>query len=396
MVFFIALGATIVVGLSLIIANHSRLKTQQPRKRAVGIAAVVVILVTVATIITLKSLDSLHSVPNEWTWERVSWRAHLFARKAEGAVPDLSWRELWFMARVRGGFGLEGFVKQGFSLQGTVANPYVTSDDRQHGARIFRERCAVCHGYDGTGGHAPRLNRSGLSQGDSDLALYKVVRDGIPQTGMAAVAMSPQERWQVIGYLRTLQLATSSQYTEQLPPIDIQVSREQMQTAGSRPDQWLTYSGSVDGRRYTPLAEVTSENVSRLRIRWIRQFDASDSRGESTRTESTPIVVGGVIFTTEPPPDVVALDARSGEVRWRYKRSLPDKLPACCSRTNRGLAVLGNTLFLGSLEGVLVAINATNGTVIWQTEVANPSDGFTMTGAPLIVNGSVVVGVAGG
>ena len=90
-----------------------------------------------------------------------SWRAHLFARKVEGNLPGLSWGELWFMTHVRGGFGLEGFLKQGFSLEGAVTNPFSTSNDEQIGARVFRERCAVCHGKGGTGGQAPRLNRSG-------------------------------------------------------------------------------------------------------------------------------------------------------------------------------------------------------------------------------------------
>ena len=243
---------------------------------------------------------------------------------------------------------------------------------------------------DGTGGHAPRLNRLRFNHGDSDFAIYKIVRDGIPQTGMAAVAMPPQERWQVIGYLRTLRLA-ANQDTER-PPIDIHVSREQIRAAGTTSDEWLTYSGSLDGRRYTALAEITPENVSRLQVRWVHQSESAESK-----SESTPIVVGGIIFTTEPTPsNVVALDARSGDIRWRYQRTLPDKLPTCCFRANRGLAILGNVLFLGSLEGYLVAINTTNGSVIWQTQVANPSDGFTMTGAPLIANGSVVVGVAGG
>jgi alcohol dehydrogenase (cytochrome c) len=322
----------------------------------------------------------------------VSWRVHLFWHKAEGDIPDFSWRELGFMAHARGGFGLENFVRQGLSLDGAVVNPYITSQDHQSGARIFRERCAACHGKDGTGGYAPPLNHSELSHGDSDLAIYKVVRDGIFQTGMAAVKMTSQERWQVIGYLRTLEVATSNKHTEQLPPVEIRVSSEQIRTAGSRPDQWLTYSGSLDGRRYTPLTEITPENVSRLRVRWVRQFNVT----ESERSESTPIVAGGVIFTTVPPSDVVALDARSGDVRWRYRRSLPDKLPTCCGRPNRGLAILGDVLFFGSIEGVLVAINANNGSVIWQTKVSDPSDGFTMTGAPLVVNGSVVVGVAGG
>jgi alcohol dehydrogenase (cytochrome c) len=385
----VLLAILVMLGVALIIANHYRSRTKQPRKGLMIVVAAIGVGIAVGAIFISKTINSL---PTGWTWEMVSWRAQLFARKAEGDVPGLSWRELWFMTHARGGFGLEGFVRQGFSLEGTISDPFVTSDDHQNGARIFRERCAVCHGNDGTGGHAPPLNRLRYNHGDSDFAIYEIVRDGIRQTGMAAVGMSPQERWQLIGYLRTLRLASSSQVLKQLPPIDIQVSREQLAAAGRRQDQWLTYSGSLDGRRYTPLAEITPENVTRLQVRWIRQFETTDSR-----SEATPIVVGGVIFTSHPTPsDVVAVDARSGDVRWHYKRSLPDKLPACCGRSNRGLAVLGNILFLGSLDGQLLAINATNGRIIWQTEVASPADGFTMTGAPLIANGSVVVGVAGG
>jgi len=366
---------------------------KQPRKslaRRAGLVTVVLIGLMAATSFILKSLNSRFFVPNGWTWERVSWRAHLFARKAEGDVPDFSWRELWFMAHVRGGFSLENFVHLGLSVEGAVINPYVTPDDYQAGKRIFRDHCSVCHGNEGTGGLAPALNHSVLRHGDSDLAMYKVVRDGIPQTGMAPVAMSIQERWQVLGYIRALQFAASSRYADSLSPIDIHVSSEQIRTAGSAKDQWLTYSGTLDGRRYTPLNEITPENVSRLRLRWIRQFGMSTGK-----IESTPIVVGGFIFTTEPPSDVVALDARSGDIRWVYKGSVPDNLPIDTFATNRGVAVLGNELFLQKLDCVLVAINATNGNPIWQTRVCNPSDYYTMTGAPLIANGSVVVGVSG-
>jgi len=366
---------------------------KQPRKspaRRAALVTVVLIGLMVATSFILKSHNSRFFVPNGWSWERVSWRAHLFARKAEGDVPDFSWRELWFIAHVRGGFGLENFVNQGLSLEGAAKNPYVSLDDYQAGKRIFRERCSVCHGNEATGGLAPALNHSMLRHGDSDLAMYKVVRDGIPQTGMTPVTVSIQERWQVIGYLKALQLAASSRYADLLPPIDIHVSNEQIRTAGSAQDQWLTYSGTLDGRRYTPLNEITPQNVSRLRLRWIRQFGTS-----TAKIESTPIVVGGFIFTTLPPSDVVALDVRSGEIRWSYKGSVPDNLPIDTAASNRGLAVLGNMLFLQKLDCVLVAINATNGNAIWQTRVCNPSDDYTMTGAPLIVNGSVVVGVSG-
>ncbi len=385
MILFVTFVAIMVIGLT--ITNQYRSSANRPPKRLVAVAALVLIAITVGASFVLKSLNS--SVPSGWTWGMISWRARLFAHKAEGDLPDLSWRELWFMTHAHGGFGLEAFIN-GVSLEGAVSSPYLTNDDRQTGARIFRKRCAVCHGNDGAGGQAPKLNHSGLRHGDGDLAMYKVVRDGIPQTGMAAIAMSPQERWQVVGYLRTLQVAASIRHSEQLPAVDIQVSKEQIRTAGSRPDQWLTYSGSLDGRRYTPLNEITPWNVSRLRVRWIRQFGTPEPK-----SEATPIVVGGVIFMTEPPFNVIALDVRSGELRWQYRPGLPKNLPLEAGLINRGVAILGNVVFLSGLDGFLVALNATNGNVLWKTAVVNPSDGYTMSGAPLIVNGSVVVGVAG-
>ena len=81
------------------------------------------------------------------------------------------------MTRQQGGFGLEG-ISDGLSWEGSVRNPYITQDDINAGAHTFRENCAVCHGGEGTGGHGPALNRSGLKHGDSDLAIYKVLRDG--------------------------------------------------------------------------------------------------------------------------------------------------------------------------------------------------------------------------
>ncbi|MGC1450581.1 MAG: PQQ-binding-like beta-propeller repeat protein [Candidatus Sulfotelmatobacter sp.] len=294
------------------------------------------------------------------------------------------------MARARGGFSLENYTNLGFSLEGAVTNPFITPEDSQAGKKIFQNRCSVCHGKDAGGAVAPALNRSALRHGDSDLAMYKVVRDGIPQTGMAPVAMSPEERWQVIGYIRTLQFAASSRYAKTVAPIDVQVSDEQIRSAASTQDRWLTYSGTLDGRRYTSLKEINTENVGRLRLRWIRQFGAS-----STRIEATPVVVGGFIFTTDPPSDVIALDARSGDIRWSYKGSVPDNLPIDTFASNRGVAVLGSTLFLQKLDCVLVALNAATGNVLWQTKVCNTSDDYTMTGAPLVANRSVVIGVSG-
>lgn len=387
MLLFAAAAVILAIGVVVLRARYRRTKPQGPLQRLWRIVGAVVI---VAIGLILAGSFKLLNSQNGWTWKALSWRLHLFARKAEGDIPDFSWREIWFMARTRGGFSLENYTNLGFSLEGAVTNPFITPEDSQAGKKTFQNRCSVCHGKEAGGAVAPALNRSALRHGDSDLAMYKVVRDGIPQTGMAPVAMSPQERWQVIGYLRTLQFDASSRSAETVAPIDVQVSDEQIRSAASTQDRWLTYSGTLDGRRYTSLKEINTENVGRLRLRWIRQFGAS-----STRIEATPVLVGGFIFTTDPPSDVIALDARSGDIRWSYKGSVPDNLPIDTFASNRGVAVLGSTLFLQKLDCVLVALNAATGTVLWQTKVCNTSDDYTMTGAPLVANGSVVIGVSG-
>jgi alcohol dehydrogenase (cytochrome c) len=355
-------------------------------KRLLGAGVVLVIVAAIAAAIAFRSLS--HGL----TLEMITWRAKLFARKAEGRLPGLSWREFWFMTHVRGGFGLEGVTDDGFSLEGAVENPFVTDADHQIGARAFRQHCGTCHGKVGGGGFGPPLNHPGLGHGDSDLAIYKVIRDGIPATAMPRIAMPVQERWQLVGFLRALQVANAGQQAESGVPVGLEVTSQQIREAGSKTDQWLTYSGSLNGHRYTPLAEITPQNVARLRVRWVHQFITN----ESSRSEATPLVIDKTIFLTEPPANVVALDGATGAVMWRYSRNVPDKLPICCARSNRGLAILGNVLFFGSLDGYLIAINAVTGNVIWDTEVCSPSNGFTMTGAPLIVNDSIVVGVAGG
>ena len=145
------------------------------------------------------------------------------------------------------------------SLEGAVRNPYVTQDDLYAGARIFREQlCPVPRRRRSAGGHGPALNHSGLKHGDSDLAIYKVVRDGVPDTSMVPVPLGFTERWQVVAYVRALQLKKWRRPRMKAPPLDIRVSAEQVLAAGSKTDAWLTYSGSLDGRRYSPLDRTHS------------------------------------------------------------------------------------------------------------------------------------------
>ncbi|WP_165349904.1 MULTISPECIES: PQQ-dependent dehydrogenase, methanol/ethanol family [unclassified Mesorhizobium] len=357
--------------------------------RKLYLARPLFILLLAAIVFGIILYDKLREgeVSSTKLWHSLTWRLELYGRKAVGGVPDLSWGELFQMTKPSSGFVLTTTVTEARSLDAAVSNPYVSSADLSAGAEIFRRNCTACH--DGSGAHAPLLDRP-LRHGDSDLAIYKVVRDGIPQSAMASHAdLSFDNRWRVVGYIRSLQAKTSAKSDDSARRLDIRVKGDDLLAPNSV--QWLTYSGSLDGHRYSPLAEITKENVSRLHVRWVGQFDTNDRV-----MEATPLVVGGTLFTSVPPASIVAFDTKSGSVIWKFDRPIPDNLPMCCGRVNRGLAVLGNTLFIGTLDGVLVAVDANTGKEVWETMVAKPSEGFTMTGAPLVVNKAVIVGVAGG
>jgi alcohol dehydrogenase (cytochrome c) len=364
------------------------------RHAAVLSLMVIALGVTIGGAFYWKAFSRTHEPPHGPISEKITWRVRLFARKATGGIPQLSWRELWQMARHQGGFGLED-LERGVSLDGSVRNAYDSDPDLQAASRIFNVRCAMCHGSDGAGGEhgAPPLNHAGLKHGDSDLAIYKVLRDGVPNTAMQAPSISLVQRWQLVGYVRHLQLH-GTDLSPGKASLDIEVSGDRLLSAGTKTDQWLTYSGSLDGHRYTPLSQITRTNVSQLRLRWVQQFDT-----RLPAIEATPLVVGGVIFITEPSSDTLAvdaLDAKSGDLIWRYSRSVLADVHAVFGKWNKGLAILDSNLYFASLDGYLVCINANTGKLVWETKVADPSRYYSLSMAPLIVNRSVVVGVAGG
>ena len=393
-------GAIIVLALVIIAvkAVGRRRRASQPHGQRLGFGMMKRIgwKAGLATIITVVGIVgggyywlTGHSVqPILESWPDISWRAEIYLMKAVGRVPELSWTELLRTTWPKGGFYLKDVIATGQSVNAVLSNPYTTREDLEAAQQIFSARCAECHGLDGRGNLGPSLARSGFRNGDSDLAIYRVLTDGVAGTPMAPTDLSFAERWQMVGYLRNLQLHPGNNSRQ----VDVRVSSEQIKSADERRGQWLSYSGSLSGWRYSLLSEITPANVSQLRIRWVYQ----SRTGSDSKFESTPLVVGDVIFVTEPPATVVALDAKTGEVIWTYARPIPVGLPLCCGQMNRGLAILGDLLFLGSLDGYLIAINANTGKVKWQTRVVNPSEGYSLTGAPLVVRDSVVIGVAGG
>src|SRR5208282_731533 len=365
--------------ISAISQNSDSMKIKKP---GIGTLTAVILIGTIGASALYwhlgsgKSIVNLGGASSENIWNAVSCRAGLYLQRAKGEASGVSWTELWGLTLPGRGF----HCTAGSSLEASIQYSSIASeDDRKAGARIFRERCTGCHGTDGSGGpFAPSLTRSQYNHGDSDLAVYKVLRDGIPGTAMQSAGLTLIERLQVVAHLNTLKAPLSEERKPEASPLAIQVSNERLQAAGTNPDEWLTYSGSYNGWRHTSLAGITPANAAQLNMRWVTQFDIIDPN-----IEATPLVIDGTIFMAADAGHVLALNAKTGAVIWEYKRPIPAGLPIEYGLANRGLAAQGSTLFFDSLDGYLIAINANNGKVIWQTLVVSSSDGYSITAAPL-------------
>lgn len=170
-----------------------------------------------------------------------------------------------------------------------------------------------------------------------------------------------------------------------------QVPSSRIASAEREPASWLTYSGTYDGHRFSSLAEITPENVARLRPAWVYQAQ------EPGQLEMTPIVADGVMYVTESRSQVAALDLRTGRTLWRYDPQIPKAVRAIgCAPVNRGVAVLDDRVYVGTLAAHLVALDAASGAVRWDVEVADNALAYGITSAPLAVDGKIFIGVSGG
>ena len=169
-----------------------------------------------------------------------------------------------------------------------------------------------------------------------------------------------------------------------------QVTYDDLLHAGQQTKNWLTYSGGYMSQRYSLDTQINPSNVKDLEMKWAWQSDSVQ------KMEASPIVYNGVMYVTQAPNDVVALDARTGRVFWVYNYYVSPEARLCCGQVNRGLAISGNTLFMGTVDSHLVALDATNGKVLWNKEIADPKVGYSITEAPLVVKDKVILGPAGG
>ena len=169
-----------------------------------------------------------------------------------------------------------------------------------------------------------------------------------------------------------------------------QVPYSRIVNADKEPQNWLSYSRTFDGQRYSPLNQITPANVAKLKLIWLSQLSELD------HFETTPIAVDGILYVSEAPDAVAARDARTGRELWRFVRPLPADLRVCCGRVNRGVAILDNVVYAGTLDAHLIALNAANGALLWDVTVADYTAGYAITAAPLAIDGKIITGVAGG
>jgi alcohol dehydrogenase (cytochrome c) len=319
--------------------------------------------------------------------------------KLSGSLSDVTWLDLFRLTRP----GSHGNHFNLVELASTpnpyaaIRNAYSSPEDLSAGKLLFDSHCALCHGANGSGGPGgPALQRRQMVQGSSDWAIFRTISFGIPKTAMQGSQLTWPEKWRLVAYVKSLLPLVGVPV-----PVDsngdagiralVPVSYEDIRAAEGLQDRWLTYSGSYDGHRFSSLSQITPGNASRLRLLWMRQYNTSEPA-----LETSPLVVGGYMFVTIPPNRVEALNVKTGALVWAYDRHLPDHLALCCGYPNRGLAVLGNILFYGTLDAHLVALDIATGEVRWDVEVADYKAGYSITAAPLTLKNLVVTGVAGG
>ncbi|HEX7138796.1 MAG TPA: PQQ-dependent dehydrogenase, methanol/ethanol family, partial [Vicinamibacterales bacterium] len=218
----------------------------------------------------------------------------------------------------------------------------------------------------------------------STLASYRVENTSM-MPGDYAKRLSPTELTDLLAYLG----ARRERSVEPGVTLASTLGHARLVKADDEPHNWLMYWGNYQSTHYSGLSQIDHTNVGRLGAAWTFPMP-----GDAV-LEATPLVVDGVMYTTQP-GIVVALDARTGRQIWRYTRPQKVKSPYEINPFNRGAAIAGGRLFVGTLDAALVAIDARTGLPLWETQVADSLLGYSLTSAPLVVKDKVLVGITGG
>ena len=170
----------------------------------------------------------------------------------------------------------------------------------------------------------------------------------------------------------------------------VSITQPMLNAAGGQANNWIHPNGSYDQTRYYPGSQINTGNVGKLSPKFVFQTAVLESM------ETAPIVVNGVMFLTTSFNHVYAIDATTGEEFWHYKHKMGPITTFCCGPNNRGVAIEGDRLFMGTLDAKLVALDAKTGKLLWETQIADPEKGYSETMAPAVIDGKVLIGTNGG
>jgi len=173
-------------------------------------------------------------------------------------------------------------------------------------------------------------------------------------------------------------------------PKGVSVSQSMLSGAGGQNQNWLHTNGSYDQRRYYPGNQINTGNVKKLRAAFVVQTEVMESM------ETAPIVIDGVMYLTTSHNHIYAVDAATGKEFWHYKHKMGPVTTFCCGPNNRGVAISGNKLFMGTLDAKLLAFDAKSGKVLWETQIEDPEKGYSETMSPTVVENKVLIGTNGG
>lgn len=170
------------------------------------------------------------------------------------------------------------------------------------------------------------------------------------------------------------------------------VSDASLRNVETRANEWITHGRDYAETRFSPLKQLNADTVKQLGLAWA--FDTQTDRG----LEATPLIADGVMYTTGSWSIVYALDAQTGKLRWKYDPQVPHRFgaKACCDVVNRGVALYQGKVYVGTLDGRLVALDAATGKVAWSVVTVDQAQSYTITAAPRVVKGNVIIGNGGG
>jgi len=235
--------------------------------------------------------------------------------------------------------------------------------------------------------------KSGPSRAALDVELEMAFRPRVPR-GLKPTLAASQRGAEAPLFHAFLRLAVSALILVSFgvfsSPSHAQVTFERLVNAGKEPQNWMTYSGDYSGRRFSTLDQINTKSARSLVAKWVYQT------GATGKLETTPLVVDGILYATAQDDRAFALDARTGRPIWMYQHQLPGDIRPCCGHVNRGLAILGDKVFMGTLDAHVIALDSKTGNVIWDVVAADYQKGYSFTVAPLAVKDLVVLGVSGG